>query len=63
MTKYLTMTRMIAKSLIEWDEVYLTASGRILTGAEWDAVRPKTTDSLVGSCWTTRLHLEIELDN
>ena len=68
--KYLNMIRLVIKSLIEWDEVYLTDAGRVITGAEWDVLcamdqaRFATADEgdqiIVGSCWVARLHLEVD---
>ena len=68
--KYWNMLRMVTKSILEWDEVYLTDLDRVITGAEWDALREMevarftTADEgdqcLIGSCWVRHLHLEIE---
>lgn len=69
MNRYIDMLRLIARSIIEWDEVYLTNQGRVITGPEWDiiiaydgeALSPWVGDEcLVGSCWVARLHMEIE---
>ena len=67
MNRYLDMIRLVTRSIVEWDEVYLTDTGRIITGAEWDVLRDPgfaTADEgdqcLVGSCWVARLHLEVD---
>ena len=67
MNRYIDMIRLVIKSLIEWDEVYITDAGRVITGAEWDVLgymdeaRFTTADEcLVGSCWVARLHMEVE---
>lgn len=63
----MNIARLIIKSLIEWDEVYLTDAGRVITGAEWDVLcamdeaRFTTADEcLVGSCWVAKCHLEVD---
>jgi len=68
--KYWAIARLIWASIKEWDEVYLTDLGRVITGAEWDALRAmdearfSTADEgdqcRVGACWVRHLHLEIE---
>lgn len=72
MNRYWNMVRMVVKSILEWDEVYLTDTGRVITGAEWDVIgfmdeaRFTTADEgdqvLVGSCWVRHLHLEVEIE-
>ena len=69
MNRYLNMVRLVVRSIVEWDEVYLTNQGRIITGAEWDiliaydgeALSPWIGDeTLIGSCWAARLHMDVD---
>lgn len=67
MNRYMNMVRLIIRSILEWDEVYLTHKGRVITGAEWDVRlqwdedRLRVCDEmLVGSCWVARLHMDVD---